>query len=164
MAKRVGSGDSGNIEAQAARYYWGQFWVGFRREDDGDRRNKLINYGYAVTRSGVARALVGCGLIPAFGLKHASVSNAFNLADDVFEPFRPFIDVLAWNTAGGGEPGRQDMSIEDRRTMAGALLIDARVGLDTVTLLTATERMAESLVRALDGGGPAILAMPSLAP
>ena len=81
MAKRVGSGDSGNVEAQAARYYWGQLWKDFRRQDDGDRRNKLLNYGYAIVRSGVARALVGSGLVPAFGLKHASVSNAFNLAD-----------------------------------------------------------------------------------
>lgn len=164
MAMRVGSGDTGNVEAQAARAYWRQFWPDFRRGDDGDRRNGLINYGYAVVRSGVARSLVAVGLIPAFGLKHASVSNAFNLADDLFEPFRPFVDLLAWTTIGEGKPCREVLSLEDRRAMAGALLRDARMGDDTVTLLSATERAAESLVRALDGGGPSTLTLPVLIP
>jgi CRISPR-associated protein Cas1 len=162
MAKRVGSGDRGNVEAQAARYYWGQFWQDFRRQDDGDRRNKLLNYGYAVVRSGVARALVGSGLMPAFGLKHASVSNAFNLADDVVEPFRPFVDVLVWRTVGDGAPCRDDLSVGDRRAMAGCLLGEARLGDETVTLLTASERTAESLVRAIEAATPAVLALPTL--
>jgi len=162
MAKRVGSGDPGNIEAQAARYYWGKLWRDFRREDAGDRRNMMLNYGYAVVRSGVARALVASGLIPAFGLKHASVSNAFNLADDVVEPFRPFVDLLAWRTAGEGAPGRDDMTIEDRRAMAGVLLAEARLGTEAVTLLTASERTAESVVRAFEGGTPAVLTLPTL--
>ena len=59
-----------------------------------DRRNKLLNYGYAVVRAGVARALVASGFLPAFGLKHDGAANAFNLADDVVEPFRPFVDLL----------------------------------------------------------------------
>lgn len=162
MTRRVGSGDPGNVEAQAARYYWGQLWKDFRRQDDGDRRNKMLNYGYAVVRSGVARALVGSGLVPAFGLKHASVSNAFNLADDVVEPFRPFVDVLAWRTVGDGAPCRDDLSVEDRRAMAGALLGEARLGDETVTLLTASERTAESLVRAIEAGTPAVLSLPTL--
>jgi CRISPR-associated protein Cas1 len=162
MAKRVGSGDPDNIEAQAARYYWGQFWKDFRRHDDGDRRNKMLNYGYAVVRSGVARALVGSGLVPAFGLKHASVSNAFNLADDVVEPFRPFIDVLAWRTVGDGAPCREDLSVGDRRAMASCLLGEARLGDETVTLLTASERTAESLVRSIEAATPAVLTLPTL--
>lgn len=162
MARRVGSGDPGNVEAQAARYYWGKLWRDFRREDAGDRRNMMLNYGYAVVRSGVARALVAAGLIPAFGLKHASVSNAFNLADDVVEPFRPFVDVLAWRTSGDGTPSREDMTIDHRRAMAGVLLADARLGPETVTLLTASERTAESVVRAFEGGTPAVLTLPTL--
>lgn len=164
MAGRVGSGDPGNIEAQAARYYWGKLWRDFRREDAGDRRNMMLNYGYAVIRSGVARALVASGLIPAFGLKHASVSNAFNLADDVVEPFRPFVDVLAWRTIGEGAPCREDMTLDDRRAMAGVLLGEARLAAETVTLLLATERAAESLVRALDAGTPAVLILPAFSP
>lgn len=124
----------------------------------------LLNYGYAVVRSGVARALVASGLIPAFGLKHASVSNAFNLADDLVEPFRPFVDALAWRTVGDGLPSRDDLSVDDRRTMAGVLLADAWIGAEAVTLLTASEKAAESLVRALDSGKPAVLTLPLLGP
>jgi len=164
MAARVGSGDPSNKEAQAARYYWGQFWAEFKRSDEGDRRNKLLNYGYAVVRSGVARALVASGLIPAFGLQHASVSNAFNLADDLVEPFRPFVDVLAWRTAPGGRPCRESLTVEDRRTMATALLTEARLDADTVTLLVAAERAAESLVRCFDKGVPTLLDLPVMMP
>ena len=164
MAGRVGSGDPGNVEAQAARYYWGQLWTGFRRSDEGDRRNMLLNYGYAVVRSGVARALVAAGLIPAFGLHHASVANAFNLADDLFEPFRPFVDVLAWRTAPDGSAAREPLSLADRRTMATALLAEARMDDDVVTLLVAAERAAASLVRCLDAGAVTGLDLPELAP
>ncbi len=164
MARRVGSGDPGNIEAQAARYYWGQLWPSFRRDDAGDRRNKLLNYGYAVIRSGVARALVATGLLPALGLKHASVSNAFNLADDLVEPLRPFVDIEAWNIVGTGNPDRGDLSLQDRRSMAGLLLQEARLGDATVTLLTATERMAESLSRCLETRSPAPFFLPDIEP
>lgn len=163
MARHVGSGDSDNVEARAARDYWSKLWPEFRREDGSDRRNKLLNYGYAVARSGVARALVASGLLPAFGLMHASATNAFNLADDMVEPFRPFVDVLAWQTAGSGHPSKDDLSLDDRRTMAGVLLKDACVGTEKVTLLVAADKAAESLVRAMENGIPDALALPALA-
>lgn len=161
MTKLVGSGDPGNVEARAARYYWTQLWSEFKRDDGGDKRNKLLNYGYAVIRSGIARSLVASGLLPAFGLKHASVTNAFNLADDIVEPFRPFVDSLAWRTADEGRPSRNDLTIEDRRAMAGVLLTDAKFASETVTLLIAAERSAESLVRAIESGTPEVLELPS---
>lgn len=164
MLRHVGSGDPANVEARAARHYWGALWPDFRRDDDADRRNKLLNYGYAVVRSGVARAVVAAGLLPAFGLKHASATNAFNLADDLFEPFRPFVDVLAWRTAGDGQPCRGGLSIDDRRTMAGALLKEASLRNQAVTLLVATEQSAESLVRAIESGAPDLLELPTLVP
>jgi CRISPR-associated protein Cas1 len=164
MSRRVGSGDPDNAEARAARYYWRQLWPEFRRDDGGDRRNKLVNYGYAVVRSGVARALVAAGLLPAFGLKHASASNAFNLADDVVEPFRPFVDKLAWRAAGDGRASRDDLSLDDRRAMAAVLLETAALGTDSVTLLIAAERSAESLVRAIESMTPAVLELPKIAP
>lgn len=160
MAKQVGSGDPGNIEARAAKYYWTQLWPEFRRDDGGDKRNKLLNYGYAVVRSGVARSLVAAGLLPAFGLKHASVTNAFNLADDIVEPFRPFVDTLAWRTADEGRPSRIDLTVEDRRAMAGVLLLEARNADETVTLLVAAEKAAESLVRAIESAAPDVLELP----
>lgn len=160
MARHVGSGDLDNVEARAARYYWGRLWTEFRREDGGDRRNKLLNYGYAVVRSGIARALVAAGFLPVFGLKHASGTNAFNLADDLVEPFRPFVDALAWRTVGDGRPCRADLSLDDRRAMASALLQEARVGETTLTLLVAAETTAESLVRAIEAASPDVLALP----
>jgi CRISPR-associated protein Cas1 len=163
MKRHVGSGDPDNVEARAARAYWSELWPEFRREDGGDRRNKLLNYGYAVVRSGVARSLVAAGLLPPLGLNHASVTNAFNLADDLVEPFRPFVDALAWRTVGEGRPCRNDLSVEDRRSMAGVLLGEARVGAETVTLLVAAEKTAESLVRAIESNAPEALELPVLA-
>ncbi|MGA7675855.1 MAG: type II CRISPR-associated endonuclease Cas1 [Rhizomicrobium sp.] len=162
MARLVGSGDPDNVEARAARDYWSKLWTQFRREDDGDRRNKLLNYGYAVVRSGVARALVASGLLPAFGLMHASATNAFNLADDVVEPFRPFVDILAWRTAEEGKPSRNELTLEDRRTMAGILLQEATAGGEKLTLLVAADKAAESLVRAMEGATAEALVLPVL--
>lgn len=99
MADRVGSGDPDNIEAQAARAYWSALFSDFTRADEADRRNALLNYGYAVVRAGLARACVASGLLPAFGIHHASRSNAFNLVDDLIEPFRPFVDRVAHDRA-----------------------------------------------------------------
>jgi CRISPR-associated protein Cas1 len=95
MAECVGSGDPDNVEAQAARTYWSNLFSDFTRGNEADRRNALLNYGYAVVRAALARASAASGLLPAFGVHHASRSNAFNLVDDLIEPFRPFVDQTA---------------------------------------------------------------------
>jgi CRISPR-associated protein Cas1 len=161
MARLVGSGDPENVEARAARAYWSRLWSNFRREDEADLRNALLNYGYAVLRACVARALVGIGFLPAFGIHHASVTNAFNLADDMLEPFRPFIDLLAWRHLGGKDEARA-MSLEDRQAMAGAMMENAVMGQDEVTLLVAAERLAASLARAMEERRPEALLLPRL--
>lgn len=94
LAKQVRSGDPQNIEAQAARVYWSQWRPidTFQRDLDGDGLNGLLNYGYAVLRAAVARALVAAGLLPAIGLHHSNRANAFCLADDLMEPLRPLVD------------------------------------------------------------------------
>ena len=161
MARLVGSGDPENVEARAARAYWSRLWSNFRREDEADLRNALLNYGYAVLRACVARALVGVGFLPAFGIHHASVTNAFNLADDMLEPFRPFIDLLAWRHLGGMDEARA-MSLEDRQAMAGAMMENAAMGEDEVTLLVAAERLAASLARAMEERRPEALLLPRL--
>jgi CRISPR-associated protein Cas1 len=161
MARLVGSGDPENVEARAARAYWSRLWQNFRREDEADLRNALLNYGYAVLRACVARALVGIGFLPAFGIHHASVTNAFNLADDMLEPFRPFIDLLAWRQLGGMDSDRT-MSLQDRQAMAGAMMENAAMGEDEVTLLVAAERMAASLARAMEERRPEALLLPRL--
>jgi CRISPR-associated protein Cas1 len=162
MAKIVGSGDPENVEARAAREYWRALYKDFVRDDAPDLRNKLMNYGYAVARAGVARALVAYGLLPAFGLHHASAANAFNLADDVLEPFRPFVDALAAARADGRDT-KDDLTLDDRRAMAGVLLADARVAAETVSLLVASEKAAESLVQAMEASSAALLRLPDFA-
>jgi CRISPR-associated protein Cas1 len=160
IARRVEPGDPENVEARAARFYWPRLFPDFIRDNSSDRRNMLMNYGYAVVRAGVARALVASGFVPAFGLQHQGAANAFNLADDLFEPFRPFVDKLAWKTSDNGTGKSGDLTVEDRRAMAGALLIDARVGGEAVSLLVAAEAAAASLVRALQERRPDRLALP----
>ena len=161
MAGLVGSGDPDNVEARAAREYWGRLFDGFVRADESDLRNKLLNYGYAVVRAAVARALVAYGCLPAFGLHHESAANAFNLADDIVEPFRPFVDALAFERADGRDPA-SELTIEDRRAAAGILMRDCRVAGETVSLLVATEKAAESLVQTMEGKSAALLKLPEL--
>jgi CRISPR-associated protein Cas1 len=162
IARHVEPGDPENVEARAARFYWGRLFADYTRDDLNDRRNKLLNYGYAVVRAGIARALVASGLIPVFGLAHGGAANAFNLADDILEPFRPFVDRLAFKTSGNGTGKDGELSIEDRRAMAGALLVDAKTASETVTLLVAAETAAQSLVRAFEQEKADRLVLPEL--
>lgn len=161
MSGRVGSGDPDNVEARATRAYWGALFDSFVRDDPADLRNKLLNYGYAVMRAAVARALVAFGCLPALGLHHASVTNAFNLADDFLEPFRPFVDAVAAERTDGRSSG-DEMTIEDRRAMAGVLLRETRLNGESFTLLAASEKTAESYVRAMEGASPALLRLPQM--
>ena len=97
LTKSVRSGDPDNVEARAARFYWRRLMgSGFRRDPDGDGLNAHLNYGYAVVRAAMARAVVGAGLAPGLGLHHRSRLNAFQLVDDLMEPFRPLVDHAVW--------------------------------------------------------------------
>ncbi len=96
-ASEVKSGDSDNKEAQAAVYYWQNAFPQnekFIREREGDAPNNLLNYGYAILRAVVARSLVSSGLLPTLGMHHRNKYNAYCLADDVMEPYRPYVDRL----------------------------------------------------------------------
>lgn len=159
MATRVGSGDPENVEAQAARAYWRRLFDDFRRGDE-DRRNGLLNYGYAVVRAALARACAASGLLPAFGIHHQSRTNPFNLVDDLLEPFRPLVDLRA-HARQARTPG-EEVGLDDRRHMAGVLQDTLLIGAEQLTVLAASEAMAASLVRAIDGADPALLAMPAL--
>ena len=93
----VKSGDPDNYEARAAVYYWANLFPqveGFVREREGMLPNSLLNYGYAVLRAVVARSLVASGLLPSLGIHHRNKYNAYCLADDIMEPYRPFVDKL----------------------------------------------------------------------
>ncbi|MGV0751540.1 type II CRISPR-associated endonuclease Cas1 [Empedobacter brevis] len=94
----VKSGDATNMEGIAAQYYWKQLFDNFSRERDGDAPNNFLNFGYAILRSMVARALVSSGLNPTIGIFHRNKYNPYCLADDIMEPYRPYVDelVLEW--------------------------------------------------------------------
>ena len=93
LASKVLSGDTTNMEAVAANFYWKSFFeIDFKRERFGNYPNNFLNYGYAILRAATARALSGSGLLNTLGIHHKSKYNAFALADDIMEPFRPIVD------------------------------------------------------------------------
>lgn len=98
-ASDVRSGDPDNLEARAAAYYWKSLFAdieGFTREREGIYPNNLLNYGYAILRAVVARGLVTSGLLPTLGIHHHNRYNAYCLADDIMEPYRPYVDELVF--------------------------------------------------------------------
>ena len=103
-ASEVKSGDSENMEARAAAFYWKNLFAieGFTRERDGIPPNNLLNYGYAILRAVVARGLVSSGLLPTLGIHHHNRYNAYCLADDIMEPYRPYVDELVYQIMGDG--------------------------------------------------------------
>ena len=99
-ANEVKSGDTENMEARAAAYYWKSLFGhidGFVRDREGVAPNNLLNYGYAILRAVVARSLVASGLLPTLGIHHHNRYNAYCLADDIMEPYRPYIDMLVYD-------------------------------------------------------------------
>jgi CRISPR-associated protein Cas1 len=103
-AKEIKSGDLGNQEALAAAFYFQNLFdiEGFSRNQKGVPPNNLLNYGYAILRAVAARALVSSGLLPSLGIFHSNKYNAFCLADDVMEPYRPFVDALVYDIVASG--------------------------------------------------------------
>ncbi|WP_297931626.1 type II CRISPR-associated endonuclease Cas1 [uncultured Coprobacter sp.] len=103
-AANVKSGDSDNQEARAAAYYWKNLFriEGFTRDRDGIPPNNLLNYGYAILRAVVARGLVASGLLPTLGIHHHNRYNAYCLADDIMEPYRPYVDRLVYSIVRQG--------------------------------------------------------------
>lgn len=170
MAERVTPGDPENIEARAARHYWQHLFADFTRQNEADLRNAMLNYGYAIMRAAIARALVAAGLLPAIGLHHASALNPFNLADDLLEPFRPIVDAMVWRLSNQGQTSQGQTSqgptnqgaltIEHRRALASVLLEPTRLAETTITALLATEQSATSLAQALDAKSAKILRLP----
>lgn len=91
---RVSSGDATNMEGKAAQHYWKHLFVDFKREREGEPPNNLLNYGYAILRAMIARGLAGSGLLVSVGIFHSNKYNPYCLADDIMEPYRPFVDAL----------------------------------------------------------------------
>ena len=105
LLKRVNSGDKNNIEAISASYYFKElFGKDFYRNNSEDNRNIALNYGYSILRSSIIRYIIAYGLNPSFGMWHSSELNAFNLADDLIEPFRPIVDKYVFNNVNKNNP------------------------------------------------------------
>ena len=145
MVQKVRSGDVDNIEGQAARLYWQRFGEGFHRDTEGgDRLNALLNYGYALLRSALAQLLAAHGFIPALGLHHRSGQNPFNLADDILEPWRPFVDYRAvgrWRSS----KDENNLTSEDRRYMLGIFNDEVKWRDEIQTILSAMRPYVEQL-------------------
>jgi CRISPR-associated protein Cas1 len=149
LAREVRSGDPQNVEAQAARSYWSAYFGEvFRRDPDADGINSLLNYGYAIVRAAVARAIVAAGLLPALGLHHANRSNAFCLADDLIEPLRPLADTRVHALADAGET---ELSPSAKRQLLPLLTTEVRVSGQAGPLMVGLHRLVASYVRCLQG-------------
>jgi len=161
LSREVKSGDTTNVEAQAAKTYWqalrdqDENFQQFKRDPNGgDSVNGMLNYGYAILRAAVARVLVSAGLYPALGIHHHNRSNAFCLADDLLEPFRPLVDRRVRHRIGRGRTELDQMS------KAYLLqLLTERVWMDDEAgpLMVSLQRMVGSLVRCLRGEGKRLL-------
>lgn len=98
LSKKVSSGDAKNCEGIAARHYWQSlFEFDFKREPEGEYPNNFLNYGYSLIRAGIARAIAGSGLLPMLGVHHSNKYNYYPLADDLMEPYRPFVDEIVYS-------------------------------------------------------------------
>ncbi len=163
MAERVTPGDPDNLEGQAAREYFSRLFDGFRRRRDGDVRNAMMNYGYAIVRAAIARDLAAQGFHPALGLWHDSVENAFNLADDLIEPLRPLVDLaVVRRLEARDQDDGEELTIDDRRALTGVLTLDVTLGDETFAMMHAIERMCDGLLAALTARSPDRLPLPGL--
>lgn len=147
----VRSGDSTNMEGIAAQYYWRQlFGSDFYRERYGEEANPLLNFGYAVLRSIVARAIVDTGLLPVLGVFHKNKYNPYCLADDMMEPYRPIVDraVLYWRDS---HPGEEALDTDTKAHLLNIASTDVRIEGQIRPLLVAVKITISSLYRCYIG-------------
>lgn len=152
LASRVRSGDPENVEAQAARIYWPALFGApeFRRDTEGDGLNACLNYGYAIVRSITARAICAAGLHPCLGVHHHNRYDAFCLADDLMEPFRPIADRTAAALAGArGQDAEFEKEAKKNvlESLSGRFLASG----ESRTLFDWMGRSASSLVGVIEG-------------
>lgn len=150
MVRKITSGDTTNIEAQAARYYWPRMMgPDFRRDTGAGDENAPLNYGYTVLRAATARAVVAAGLHPTIALFHSNRSNAFALADDLMEPFRPLVDlaVRAIVTRSGPQ-----VDTGAKQALARLIATDLPLGEGVTPVSVALMKLATSLGQSFEAG------------
>lgn len=152
-ANQVRSGDPDNLEARSAVYYWANLFPeieGFYRKRDGIAPNNLLNYGYAILRSVVARALVSTGLLPSIGIFHKSKYNAYCLADDIMEPYRPYVDNLVCEIIADGED-IATLSKEVKARLLNIPVLDVTIEGNRRPLMNAVTQTTASLYNCFSG-------------
>lgn len=163
LAEEVLSGDTSNREAIAAKLYWSYlFGSGFHRDNDPTWIPAALNYGYAVLRACMARATVAAGLLPCLGIKHNNDLNAFNLVDDLLEPFRPLVDfeVYTMRMHTWKEDTNPDLPGDVRHKLAAFGHTSCHIVEETYSVQNACEVVAESLVQAIRQKEPKLVKMP----
>lgn len=153
----VKSGDADNQEARAAAYYWKHLFrnipslAGFSRSREGGAPNNLLNYGYAILRAVVARALVGSGLLPTLGIHHHNKYNAYCLADDIMEPYRPYVDELVYGLVEkyGAEP--LELTTEIKSALLTIPTIDVVISGKRSPLMVGVSQTTASLYKCFCG-------------
>lgn len=145
----VKSGDTDNREGIAAKMYW-NLLLGkdFRRTREGSPPNNMLNYGYSILRAATARALLGSGLLPNFGIFHRNRYNAFPLADDIMEPYRPFVDEVVFNLYANG---CDELDKTTKAVIIRTLASDVKIGKVTRPLQIALTMTCASLVKYYNG-------------
>jgi CRISPR-associated protein Cas1 len=147
--KGLKTGDSTNKEGQAANFYWKHILQDFTRDRDGDMPNPLLNYGYSVIRSATARALVSSGLNPSIGVFHKSKYNAFCLADDLMEPYRPYIDYLVYDIYNHGRNKIDKLTPTIKSQLLNIYNVDVNIDGKTKKLTEALKDSSSSFVQCL---------------
>lgn len=147
--QNVKSGDSDNREGLAAKAYWPRLLgAAFKRDSDGEPPNAMLNYGYTILRAATARALLGSGLMPCVGIFHRNRYNAFPLADDVMEAYRPFIDAIVLKLC---EEGKTELTTETKSKIIRVLNCDVKMGDMRRPLMIALSMTTASLAKMFAG-------------
>lgn len=152
-ADDVKSGDPDNYEAQAAAYFWMNIFPDipeFRRQRDGVPPNNLLNYGYAILRAVIARAIVSSGMLPSLGIFHRNKYNAYCLADDVMEPYRPFVDKVVIDIVSSGTD-MTELTTQLKQKLLSIPAQDVLMNGKRRPLLVATSQTAASLYKCFSG-------------
>lgn len=152
-AADVKSGDPDNYEARAAVYYWSNLFAdigGFTRNREGIPPNNLLNYGYAILRAVIARSLVGSGLLPTLGFHHRNKYNAYCLADDVMEPYRPFVDRLVFEIVQTNS-GNLELDREIKAKLLNIPVLDVMMNGQRSPLMIAARQTTASLFQCYSG-------------
>lgn len=160
LARRVRSGDPDNLESQASAVYFRTLFGSSFHRSQPRWVNAALDYGYAIFRAAIARGLVAHGFLPAFGLYHASEQNAFNLADDLIEPFRPLVDLHVFQHRIGHDV--DELQPADKAALVSLLNVDMTMPRGIMSAQSAIEQAIESLARIYEGGSAELLELPQL--